>query len=45
MVPHKNTLSRLPQKIVLPNFIEAEKDKQNEKTEAFISIEGTRENP
>ena len=45
MLPHKDTPSRLGWVNVSPNFIETEKVKQNEKTEEFVSIERTRENP
>ena len=45
MLPHKNTLLRLQQVTVSPNFLEAEKVKQTEKAEELLSTERTKEKP
>ena len=42
---YKDTSLRVQQITVSLNFTEKEKVKQNEKTEEFVSIERTRENP
>jgi len=43
MVPHKNMSSSLRKVTVIPNFIETEKMKQNEKAEDYVPNKRTRE--
>ena len=45
MLPHKGPTSRPPQLTISPNFIETEKDKQNEKAEKFVLIEEQEKKP